>query len=408
MLGAGLEPERKQIGDSHADIAARCGHDNADLRVVVGEHLPVPTARGLDPSAVTAHSNDVGDFSGAAGAGGAQRDKFSTRAAGEVVEVHSNEHSAVRSSNSSAHGVNPIFTGSGVGVRVDCPASLVHQLHVLSAERTGRRRHHVHVQTLTCGRSSIRSLDRLIEPNAPIVGWPPCRCTPGRSGHRTVTYTVCGAMGSQPPHSLTGAQTWGAPKSYERREVPVPRFLADLLAAHVVGSRMISCSAVTGPAKRFWCWCSGVPRSTRRRRRSGSRSATTRFAAHRGVLGDRVGRLDQGCAGHARARFGDGNPGPYGHLYGDQLDDLAEGCTRQPRRPAKLLRTPCGLKAINQSANLGRTAIGNEYGPCSCVPPAGFEPALLPPEGSALSPELRGPCGPSNRPPRRPIGRPES
>jgi hypothetical protein len=25
------------------------------------------------------------------------------------------------------------------------------------------------------------------------------------------------------------------------------------------------------------------------------------------------------------------------------------------------------------------------------VPPAGFEPALLPPEGSALSPELRGP-----------------
>jgi len=170
MLGAGLEPERKQIGDSHADIAARCGHDNADLRVVVGEHLPVPTARGLDPSAVTAHSNDVGDFSGAAGAGGAQRDKFSTRPAGEVVKVHSNEHSAVRSSNSSAHGVNPIFTGSGVGVRVDCPASLVHQLHVLSAERTGRRRHHVHVQTLTCGRSSIRSLDRLIEPNAPIGG----------------------------------------------------------------------------------------------------------------------------------------------------------------------------------------------------------------------------------------------
>src|SRR2546423_10878209 len=26
------------------------------------------------------------------------------------------------------------------------------------------------------------------------------------------------------------------------------------------------------------------------------------------------------------------------------------------------------------------------------VPPAGFEPALPPPEGGALSPELRGPC----------------
>ena len=31
------------------------------------------------------------------------------------------------------------------------------------------------------------------------------------------------------------------------------------------------------------------------------------------------------------------------------------------------------------------------------VPPAGFEPALLPPEGSALSPELRGPDGPARR-----------
>src|SRR5947208_3293822 len=34
------------------------------------------------------------------------------------------------------------------------------------------------------------------------------------------------------------------------------------------------------------------------------------------------------------------------------------------------------------------------------VPPAGFEPALPPPEGGALSPELRGPCedNPSARP----------
>jgi hypothetical protein len=31
-------------------------------------------------------------------------------------------------------------------------------------------------------------------------------------------------------------------------------------------------------------------------------------------------------------------------------------------------------------------------GPILVVPPAGFEPALPPPEGGALSPELRGPC----------------
>ena len=33
-----------------------------------------------------------------------------------------------------------------------------------------------------------------------------------------------------------------------------------------------------------------------------------------------------------------------------------------------------------------------KYGTCSVVPPTGFEPALPPPEGGALSPELRGPC----------------
>src|SRR3954465_8679506 len=31
-----------------------------------------------------------------------------------------------------------------------------------------------------------------------------------------------------------------------------------------------------------------------------------------------------------------------------------------------------------------------ENGPCRLVPPAGFEPAPPPPEGGALSPELRG------------------
>src|SRR6476620_7454640 len=31
-----------------------------------------------------------------------------------------------------------------------------------------------------------------------------------------------------------------------------------------------------------------------------------------------------------------------------------------------------------------------KYGICSVVPPTGFEPALPPPEGGALSPELRG------------------
>ncbi len=41
-----------------------------------------------------------------------------------------------------------------------------------------------------------------------------------------------------------------------------------------------------------------------------------------------------------------------------------------------------------------------KYGACSVVPPAGFEPAPPPPEGGALSPELRGPGARGHRPGR--------
>jgi integrase len=34
---------------------------------------------------------------------------------------------------------------------------------------------------------------------------------------------------------VRGVQTWGKPKGHERREVPIPRFLVDDLAAHVAG-----------------------------------------------------------------------------------------------------------------------------------------------------------------------------
>jgi site-specific DNA recombinase len=49
------------------------------------------------------------------------------------------------------------------------------------------------------------------------------------------------------------------------------------------------------------------------------------------------------------------------------------------------------------TTNPGRVRCGRGSYMKTLVPPAGFEPALLPPEGSALSPELRGPFGPANR-----------
>lgn len=44
---------------------------------------------------------------------------------------------------------------------------------------------------------------RLIPPNA-LIGWTPCSCAPGRSGHRTVTCRLCGSIWFKPPHTDDG------------------------------------------------------------------------------------------------------------------------------------------------------------------------------------------------------------
>ncbi len=71
--------------------------------------------------------------------------------------------------------------------------------------------------------------------------------------------------------------------------------------------------------------------------------------------------------------------------------ETAEVAGATLREPWATLLTDDFIKQMRHSAtNPGHDHVGQGSNMMSLVPPAGFEPALLPPEGSALSPELRG------------------
>ena len=80
----------------------------------------------------------------------------------------------------------------------------------------------------------------------------PMRKSPGRIPVRTWCLTGNGARrwpsrstlrrirsgrGSSSWAAILGGQVWGAPKSHEQREVPIPRFLIDDIAEHIRGKK---------------------------------------------------------------------------------------------------------------------------------------------------------------------------
>jgi hypothetical protein len=76
-----------------------------------------------------------------------------------------------------------------------------------------------------------------------------------------------------------------------------------------------------------------------------------------------------------------------GHLFGDRLDDVAD--RRATGRAAAVARMFPANPAMAQKDKLG-VPTAQQIRALQIVPPAGFEPAPPPPEGGALSPELRG------------------
>ncbi len=104
---------------------------------------------------------------------------------------------------------------------------------------------------------------------------------------------------------VRGVQTWGTPKGHERREVPIPRFLIDDLAAHVAGREPggLVFTAVKGGALRAQGFQRTVLTETAASRPPGP--ASTRATPHRGGASDRVGREREGRAANARAQVRD-------------------------------------------------------------------------------------------------------
>ncbi|HEX3827210.1 MAG TPA: site-specific integrase [Sporichthyaceae bacterium] len=124
---------------------------------------------------------------------------------------------------------------------------------------------------------------------------------------------------------VRGVPTWGTPKGHERREVPIPRFLIEELAAHVAGK---------GRDELVFPNSLGAPM----RSQVFQRAALTKAASAIGVPGLHPHELRHTAASLAIASGADvkvvqqmlGHKSAtmtldlYGHLFGDRLDEVAD------------------------------------------------------------------------------------
>lgn len=128
---------------------------------------------------------------------------------------------------------------------------------------------------------------------------------------------------------VRGVMTWGAPKSHERREVPLPRFLARHLELHIAGK---------GPDDLVFTG----PRGAVLRARVFQRAALTAAAGRIGVPGFHPHEFRHTAASLAIAAGADvkvvqrmlGHKSAtmtldlYGHLFPDRLDVVADALER--------------------------------------------------------------------------------
>jgi integrase len=161
----------------------------------------------------------------------------------------------------------------------------------------------------------------------------------------------------------------GEPKSYQRRSVPVPRFLRDEIAVHIAGKApgdLVFTSPrgetlrVHGfrrtyfdPAAATVGLAGLVPHELRH---TAASLAITAGASIKGV---------QEMLGHASATL---TLDRYGHLFGDELDAVAE---RLELHRADFLRTRRTSGVLVRRPTPSREPLTSGF----AVPPAGFEPA---------------------------------
>ena len=207
---------------------------------------------------------------------------------------------------------------------------------------------------------------------------------------------------------------WGTPKTHQRREVPIPKFLAVELSAHVADKapddRLHRCasrrSVFTPPS-------SGVASSMLRRKAIGVPGLhlheLRHTAASLAIASGADVKVVQQMLGHSSATM---TMDTYGHLFETRLDEVAEALdaarilARIPRPTSEHTAATAGRMRSFRCPVLPQCCPGARSstwtgtvqrvkpqvrGRTRVVPPVGFEPTLPPPEGGALSPELRGP-----------------
>lgn len=137
------------------------------------------------------------------------------------------------------------------------------------------------------------------------------------------------ALIAEPVTLVRGVQTWGTPKGHERRGVPIPRFLIDELAANVAGKAATDLvfTGTKGGALR----AQGFRRAVLTE--AAARPRIERFHPHElrhtaaslAIASGANVRVVQQMLGHKSATM---TLDLYGHLFGDQLDEVADpaGC----------------------------------------------------------------------------------
>jgi integrase len=143
---------------------------------------------------------------------------------------------------------------------------------------------------------------------------------------------------------VDGVLTWGAPKTHEQRSVAIPAFLVDDLARHVAGSRS---DALVFAGTRG----GGVLRVRVFRRAAFNRAAETvgltglhphelrHTAASLAIASGANVKVVQQMLGHKSATM---TLDLYGHLFADQLDDVADRMDAGARAAADQMRTETG------------------------------------------------------------------
>ena len=194
---------------------------------------------------------------------------------------------------------------------------------------------------------------------------------------------------------------WGTPKSHERRQVPIPRFLVAELRDHIackepdelVFTGVRGGGPLRAPIFRAGFHVAaaaiGIPELHPHELRHTAASLAIASGADVKVV--------QQMLGHSSAAM---TMDVYGHLFSDRLDEVADALdtarSEAARSASAVANAQNPVARVLPNADVVDLAAYKAKGKpqvrrqIRMAPPARFELALPPPEGGALSPELRG------------------